>query len=401
MILKFKCEKYTYIEKLFLFIWTFYSASSFILGSELGIEYNLSSLSRLAAYVTIFLQLFMLVLIKRYKLNDLIKYAAVLAVIFLIEISNSDRSLLIYVLFVILAQYMDIDKLLRYDIILKLCILVAIVGMCILGITSNFNAVINGNYKQSWGFSHPNVFTGYICIVLLEWLCIRYKKMRWYEWLFIFGSLLVVMQIGGGRTSIYTFIGILLLFVFATYFPKLFFLKPVKIAFTVIVPIMAVLSFWVARLYNQGNPTAIALNALLTNRIRFSAYFLNTYDLQLFGQEIEYVSSRTSHMTGVAAEILDNAYVRCILDWGILFFLIFIIAYIFLIRKLLKSERIELVLFCLFFVLLGFGETYMLKPIYNLSLLCLLGFRDIDEDSVDSDEVRKKEERRVFRLSLK
>lgn len=382
MVLKFKRENYTSIEKLFLFIWTFYSASYFIFGSELGVEYSVGSLSKAAAYATIFLQLFMLLFLKRYNLSDFLKYAVVLALIFLIEISNSDRSLLIYVLFVILAQYMDIDKLLRYDIFLKLCILAVIFGMCAVGITSNYSAVINGTYKQAWGFSHPNVFTCYILIILLEWLCVRYKKMRWYEWLFVAAIALATMQIGGGRTSVYTFAVIFILFILATRTPKLFFTKPIKIAFTVITPLMAAMSFWAASLYNQGNATAIALNSVLSGRLRFAAQFINTYGLRLFGQEIDYVSSRTSHTTGATAEILDNAYIRCALDWGILFFVIIIIAYILLMRKLLKTRRVELALLCLFFVLLGFGETYMLRPLYNLSVLCLIGFRGEEENAL-------------------
>ncbi|MCD8371494.1 MAG: hypothetical protein LUC94_14445 [Clostridiales bacterium] len=400
MTLKIKKRNYTIAERMFLIIWTFYSASYFILGSEFGIEYNVSSLNRFSSYATILMQLFMLILLKRYKLSDFLKYAAVLALIFLVEVFNSEGSLLIFVLFVILAQYIDIDKLFRYDIFLKICILVIIVGMSVAGITSNYTAVINGNYKQSWGFSHPNVFTGYALIILLEWLCVRYKNMKWYEWLLVAGSAIVIMRIGGGRTSVYTFIVIFLLYIFVTLIPNLFFTKPVKVAFTVITPLMAALSFWVAYLYNQGNAMVVVLDEVLTNRIRFSAQYLKFYPLRLFGQKIEYVSSRTSHTTGVTAKILDNAYVRCALGWGVLFFVVFIIAYIVLFRKLLENRRIELALLCLFFVLLGFGETYMLRPIYNLSLLCLLGFRSEKESIAVLKELTSKKRYR-WRICLK
>lgn len=399
MVLRIKKEDYTTTEKLFLIIWTFYSVTTFVLGSELGYDYDLGILSRYTAYATIFLQVLMFFFLKRYKLFDFLKYIAILGVLLAVEISNSDRSLLIYVLFVILAQYIDVEKLLRYDIILKICILAVIVGMSLVGITSNYSAVINDNYKQAWGFSHPNVFTGYALIILVEWLCARYKSMKWPEWLLIVLCALAIMQIGGGRSSIYTFAVVLLLYLLAKFAHRIFLLKPVRIAFMVITPLMAIISFWVVSLYNQGNAAVIALNTVMTGRISLAARFLNTYSIGLFGQEIEYVGSRASQASNIAANILDNAYIRCALDWGLLVLVAIIISYVILFRKLLNSQRIDFALLCLFFVLLGIGETYMLRPVYNLSLLCLLGFHN---DNVDTNlENMRLRKRKPFRLRVK
>lgn len=379
MTLKIRKENYTAAEIMFLFIWTFYSVCFFVTGSELGIDYDVEMLSRFARYATILMQLFMLICLKRYRVRDCLKYMAVFGFVIVIEFFNSDSSLLVYVLFIILAQYADIKKILRYDIILKSCTFIIIVGMCATGVTSNYTAVINGTYKQSFGFSHPNTFTVYVLVILVEWLCVRYEKMKWYEWMIVAGSALVTAQIGGGRSSVYTFGIVFLLFVLASLRPKWFFIKPVKLAFIAVTPLMAIVSFWAVSLYDQGNAAIIALNKIMTNRISMAARFLNTYKLGAFGQEIEYVSSRESQTNDIASNILDNAYIRCALDWGIIALIVIVIAYSLLFYNLLKKQRIEFALFCLFFVLLGIGETYMLKPIYNLSLLCLLGLRSTEE----------------------
>lgn len=379
MTLKIKKISFTMVEKAFLIIWTFYSSCFLIFGSELGVEYDIETLNKIATYVTIILQVSMLFLLNRYKLKECFKYIFVLAVAFLIEVNNTDGALLVCVLFIILAQRINIEKLLRYDVFLKICILIVILGLCAIGITENYTTTINGTYKQALGFSHPNVLTVYILVILLEWLCIRYKRMKWYEWLSIIGIAFATMQIGGGRSSVYTFAVIFLLFILAKFIPRIFSLFFTKAAFALITPLMAIVSFWLVSFYNKGNSIAIALNSFMTGRIALSARFLNIYSVQLFGQEVEYISSRVARENNVTSSILDNAYIRCALDWGIIALIVIVIAYSLLFYNLLKKQRIEFALFCLFFVLLGIGETYMLKPIYNLSLLCLLGLRSTEE----------------------
>lgn len=92
----------------------------------------------------------------------------VIGVAFLIVLPNNSLSFMIMVLFIILAQHMNFDKLIRYDLMLKVFMLFAIVGMCLVGITDNYSAVANGTYKQSMGFTHPNTFTCYVLTVIME-----------------------------------------------------------------------------------------------------------------------------------------------------------------------------------------------------------------------------------------
>lgn len=358
---------------LFFITWTLYSASSFILGSELAVACDLDALREAISYASLLLLLISLLLLDRYTKTEIIKYLVFLAVIFLVEITITERALLIYVFFMILAQHIDVEKLLRYDIKLKVCMLIVIVGMCAAGVIDNYSDVINGTYKQAWGFQHPNTFTCYVLTILVEWLCVRYGKMKWYEWLLVIGCALAVEHIGGGRSSVYTFAVIFLLFVLAAVVPKLFYTKLVKLAFAVVTPLLAALSFLAVWLYNQGNAFAIKLNSILTTRISLASRFLNTYDLKIFGQEIEYISTRQAQIDGVSSNILDNAYIHCALSWGILIFAAIIIGCCGMLRKWLKNKQVNMALFSLFFILLGIGETYMLNPLYNVSFLCLLG----------------------------
>ena len=118
---------------------------------------------------------------------------------------------------------------------------------------------------------------------------------------------------------------------------------------------------------------AIYLDHFLSSRIRLSAQFMNKYEVKLFGQEIDMIGTRAARLHNVSSMILDNAYVRCLLLYGALYFVTFCIAYMVLINSLLVRQEIALALICIYYVLVGFGESYMLYPIYNIGLLCFLG----------------------------
>lgn len=386
MTIKFRKFDFTSVEKMFIAIWTLYSVSYFVLGSELSTTYSIvNTIQTYITYLTILLQLAMFFVINQYKYSELLRYVAVIGVAFLIELSNSSSSFLVMVLFIILAQHIDFDKLLRYDLMLKLFMLFVIVGMCMVGITDNYSALINGTYKQAMGFAHPNTFTCYVLMILMEFLCVKFKNMKVYDWIITFAGLLIVYSIGGGRSSIYTFVVICFVYIIATVFPRLFKTRLVRLMFTCITPIMAVISFIMAYLYSKGNTIVIALDSVLTNRIYLMSRFFKNYSITLFGQNLNFVSSRSSQRYGTASNILDNAYARCLLLYGLIAFVFVMVAYCILMRKLINSERFELAVFCLFFVILGFGESYMLNVCYNLSLMCLLGVKDVVKQSPEKE----------------
>ncbi len=387
-MLSFKTNHYTKNELLFLTLWTLYSVLFFIFSaSEVPFDYDVTTFYKYCSWGIVFLQFIALLLTEKWDRNTFLKLAVFLALMFIIELIITDRTLLIMILFIVLGQNIAIDKLMRYDIKLKIGLLVIIVGMSLLGIVQNYSNDFYSGYKQAYGFGHPNTFTCYVLIILIEWLCLRYKKMRWYDWLGVLASWTIVMLIGGGRTSGYTFLVVFLLYWVATVVPKLFYTKVSTILFAIVTPVMAAFSFWMTYLYGEGNSIAVLLNTVVSGRFRYANLALETYGIKLFGQEIEFTGTRAAALNNTTAFLVDNAYVHSALVWGGVAFILLIVLYSILFVKLLKAKRIELALLCLFFVVLGVGETYMLSVVYNLSLICLLGVSYKKTESTDKNEV--------------
>ncbi len=368
-------EKKTYSteEKLFLALWTFYSVFYFLFSvSELSLDYDVDFLYNWARDFTMILQVILLFYMNKNSIRKMMVCFAALLLTFLVESAIGSRTFQITIVFILLASQIDFDKILRFDIKLKTALLVIIVGLCLFGVTLNYTDTINGNYKMSLGFGHPNTLTCYALILLVEWLCIRYKRMKWYEWLLILAAWGLVMETGGGRTTGYTFLAIYVLFVLAAAVPKIFYTGFSKVCFAVITPVMAVLSFVLAWLYQSGNALAVQLNSVITNRFSYASRFLDEYGIKLFGQKIQTVGTRQHLLTGEPSMILDNAYVRMAVNWGAVLFIIILVLFSAWFLRALKNNRVEIALFGLFFVVIGFAENYMTNPMYDLSFLFLL-----------------------------
>ncbi len=382
MHISIKKTHYTQLEIMFFFLWTFYSVYYFLFSaSELSYEYYslVNYINRICNY-TLLVLLFVFWLLSFYRgvkwsIGLLLRYIGFLFVVFLIELNIRDTTLMILVLFVMAAQFIDFDKLLRYDIKLKLVLLLVIFGMCALGIVENRVGDYYSGYKQAFGFSHANALACYVLTILVEWLCIRYKKMRWYDWSGIILAFIVLSLVTNSRSSIYTFVVIFILFILANLISKLFFSKMVKLAFVVITPAIGIFSFWAVKLYAEGNSIISALNTWLSGRIRLAYYAVTVKGIKLFGQEIRF-SNRIVKVNNTTVFLVDNAYIHMALRWGLVILVLIVVAYSFLFIKLLKMKRVDLALMALFFVILGFGETYMNNVLYNISLLCLLSVSD-------------------------
>lgn len=317
-------KKMSTIEKAFYLVWAIYEGAYTLLSaSELSYMYDLSNIRGIINNVIILCLLLLFFMLHRFSKTEFTKYTAFIIVIALIEFSITDKNFFVYTLFMIIAQRIDFNKFIEFDMKLKLTLFWLIVFFCQIGFIDNYTVIINNIYKQSFGFSHPNIFTCYAYTLLLEWMYIRFEKAKIWEWIAQAVCGLIIFSIGGGRSSGYTFFLIYILFGIAKIKPQIFAAKPVYFMFTIITPLMAAFSFAGAWLYSKGNAYLIMLDQIFTGRFSSSARFISTYGITMFGREIESIGSRRAQMEGIRAQILDCAYVRCLLLYGLVFFILF------------------------------------------------------------------------------
>ena len=269
----------------FYFIWGFYSVvEGFLSLSEIPYMVDVGLLHTVAEYLTIAMLLLMLICSNRYTWNKLAAYIAFAGFIFLIELQITQKAFLIQILFIMCFSQKKFDKFVRFDMKIKIFVAVTIFTLCGLGVLNNYIHVTDFAEKQALGFGHPNVMSAYVYAILLEWLYLRYKKMKWYEWAANIGIWLVIYTLAASRTTAYTYFVIYLLFILARVAPKIMYVNVVKYIFTCLMPVIAAVSFIGVSLYNKGNAVIIALDAFTSRRFSSWARLIQTYGVGVVGQ---------------------------------------------------------------------------------------------------------------------
>ena len=362
---------------LFSIVYVLYQQSEFIYYKHATFIYKYTS------YAVILLLCSCILVDLQFRIKELYIYGVLVILIGLVYLNRSNRTFFVYMLFILAfkAVKSDLKRLVRLDIKLKIALILFVLLMCSIGVIDDYSSVWgNGIIKHSYGFYHPNTL-GILCFAILaEWLYLRYQKMKFYEWITIFLVAYLMYRIAASRTAAYTFFVIYLLYVFAKKWPEIFKAKIVKRTLVALLPVFITLSWLAMILYINGNAIAQVINSFTTQRLRYAAKFYLEYGISIFGKNVEFVSSRAAQLQGISSEILDMAYIRGPILFGIVFSIFIFLGYMVLLKNCLDIEidensneslNIGLAIFVIYYVILGLGENYLLNPIYCVPMLLI------------------------------
>ncbi len=344
-------------QLLFYILWIFYSGVYYLLvASSLKFNYDIHSLNVASQMITL-LGLGVLLIKQHYSIKNLCLIGGILMLSLLVM----NREVMILLLFALCAYRIPFTEFLKMDILIKLMWLSVILWLYFTGVLPNVDGSFYGVYKQSLGFQHPNTFAMNSYVILMEYLCLRYKKLNISDIAVLLGGFLVIYLVTHSRTTSYSFLGIFLVVLIAKAFPQLFRTKLVKAGFIAFVPVLIVLTIVLTVMYGDRSNFILKFNKILSGRIFLQFQYWNQYRVTLFGQDFgEAFSGRY---------FLDSGYLRALLEFGAVFLALLCVMYIITFYRCLNNYRTELALLALFCTLLGFTESSFLKVTVNISFL--------------------------------
>ena len=133
----------------------------------------------------------------------------------------------------------------------------------------------------------------------------------------------------------------------------------------------AMISLFFSLKYIPTNPFYKNLDSLLSGRIRMANRFLNNYDIHFLGNKLELVSTYVASVTGKQALILDNAYIKLILQYGINVFVLFMFSYIKVSKKMYNKKNYIFVIIFFTYVIRGLTENILFTFYGNAFLIYL------------------------------
>ena len=235
-------------------------------------------------------------------------------------------------------------------------------------------------YFNTYGFCHRNVLAANVAVVCLAWLYLRYRRLKIWD-VAVWGIIaLATYRFAVSRTGLI----IMLLSIFGIYFFR-------KKNITILnFPYLRRFFCWgflglilisvIGTVFYSGDSSFWSLiDRIFTKRFQFAHYCFEEYGLSLFGQHIPLVSSIAAQNDQGTRLILDNAYMRGILYYGIVPGILFLAVYFKALDTALKKRSGKMI-FCLgIFAIYGLSERYMLDVYYQFPLLlawCKYFFKD-------------------------
>ena len=268
----------------------------------------------------------------------------------------------------------DFDKILLFSLwILGICIPVYGI-LCKAGIFPDAGVFRGDQFRTALGFIHPNSFGVRVFIFSACWYYVRRNNLCAADYTFIVLLALFVWFVPNSRTSSLCMIllSVLLIFYSKTSFTSsslCSILNYLLIACAVLSNVATVL---LSIVYSESNGIMLLIDKALSGRLSIANQLYREFGITPLGQQI-YVnmSERIYAGLGNVAINFDNSYMRILLHWGIIVYVVVSVAVIWglIYEKRRKNPTPFLILFMV--LVYSFSEKILYQGTYCIFVLAL------------------------------
>lgn len=366
-------KKNIYKEKIILISLFFYFLTLFMIpNSTLYLNQNYVTILEISKNIFLVLNLVFIVFFNRYNMDEIIVTLVTLILFIIIKLIAGVSPLLDLLFLIVAIKEVPLKKILKVYLSTQVISFTFILMLNYFGVIPARYVIRGGVMRSSLGFWHPNT-AGLMLLSILLLLLYFTKGFKKLLSLVVINIINAIMFIStDSRTSLYLIIITTLITVVTMFLPikKSFFLKS-KWVVPILFMMITIVSVLLSVLYTQGNSIAIQISIMLTNRISIGSRFLSEYGISLFGQKVEYNSPNYLNQVVIGFEyrVLDNMYLKYIINYGLVS-LVSLIGYLILIsKKLSESELFFWNTYVPIFLFLGFTEQGAFNYAVNFFML--------------------------------
>lgn len=267
-------------------------------------------------------------------------------------------------LFTLAFKYVDYKHCIKYDVWLRFYLIIAIYLLYSIGILQDVTGARGETtVRHSFGFTNPNALALAVSIFCMEFMYVYNEKRLKLKCLFIFLVMYFVTSATDSRTSLYSVVFFMTLFLSNKFFPALiqnkFFLRSAQLA-----PIiLSVMIIYMVQSYID-NPTSnmsIMYDELLSGRLDIAAVYSKLFDPALFGNNIS--------ANAFTDRSIDNFYITLFLSSGIIVSIWFFVSYWIVLQRLYKAGEMNLIFIFLSFTIIGISEKLWFFVDYNILMM--------------------------------
>ena len=262
----------------------------------------------------------------------------------------------------------EFRKCIKYDCIFRIILIIFVMTLCRLGYANDVISYNENTIRHSLGFTNPNTLGMHLMILAMDIIYLSKKRVSFINLLISFVLCLVSAYFSGSKTITIILLLMIVLFTIYKIWPRLIEKKIIKQSITYMPFILSLVVVIVMAFYMNGK--AFELNDLLSNRLYNIAFYKEKYGLSIFGKYLGDL-----HVT------LDTFYAYLLYRLGIISFLLYTFAFIYLFKMLYKKKNYDLIIIMLCFLIYGLSERIWMYIDYNIFILSF-GFIIFNDNSI-------------------
>lgn len=294
--------------------------------------------------------------------RQLIYHLLLLCVAAIASFVTGDYSLIKLCLFIIGLRALDFDKCVKFDLVLRVILMLLVFYLYYLGIAKDSLSYMNRGtvVRHSLGFSNPNALGLSTIILCLDILYIN--KFQFNIRVLFFIPALVVFSIYYTKSRSLLTIAVISMILVAvnTAFPEFYKIKIVKKLLTNSFNICMFTTAILVLLFMRGNSFAEAMNIFLSERVYNAVSIISKYGVRMFGMNVS-----TQKLA------VDSIYTYLFIAYGPI--LLLLVAFFFkkLFLLLYEYEYRTLIFVLFLFSIYGMSERLWICIDYNVFILMM------------------------------
>ena len=316
------------------------------------------------------------VLQKKYPAPTLFAFLVLCALGLLTSLRTGNLMIFIAILSCVAMCREDLDKSVRFILFWETLYVVtkACISFVLHGLGHSMLTNVSGEMMYNFGFSHPNIFASVATNLFAMYLWLHFESMDIRKLIGLCGAMAGVYVLTGSRTALIVTAFLLLGYLVMHGRKKVWGL--LRLGAQVAVPLMAVFFGVMCSKYTTGNPLIMALDSVLSKRIKLGAYYLERFGISLLGQNVTNIEVKWDPFWRLNGATFDNIYTYLLVTQTIWLFVIILLFF-----RAAKKGGNKTCVFLLSWVLYGISEIHVINPYLYFVILLIPALLDKSKEA--------------------
>ena len=309
--------------------------------------------------------------------------SAVILFAFIMPAILTDYSFLWWVGFLIVgAKDINFKKILKVYIVIGISIMIIAFSASQYGIIEDLQYLTYQGeeviIRHAYGIIYPTDFAAHVFYLVLAIVIYVDEKMTVVCKVWIISLVAIFLyMVANAKTSTIC----LIMFLVLCLFDKIFRNKIALIGLIMeFVPILCAIGFVLLSYnYNPEQAWMLKINQLLTGRLELSKIGFDNYPIKMFGQFIEEVGNGSSTVDRWDYFFIDDVYVRILLEYGVVLFIVTLIILMLAINGAKKRKDFLFIMVMIVISVHSIMEHHLLEIAYNPFVFAILAMQETKE----------------------